>query len=237
MTTRGLGVLGALAVAGAVTGVAGDAGAQMRRVDAPWRVSVEVGARWHHDVGLDAFGDTRSPPVTGLTVARDVARLGDRWALAVDANWSAEMFQGRLRQALQTRLTTHVLSAGVSARWRLLWWLEPYGRLAAGALYSDVNLTPEGDTAGSDLTGDAWTFMASAGLGVQVTTGAFLGPLRFTTSVEGGYMLALDQRMSVRQQALADDAAEADRLPAAETSLGTVNLSGGYLRWMIGFRF
>lgn len=237
MTTRVAGMLGALAVAGAVTGTAMDAEAQMRRVDAPWRVSMEVGARWHGDVGLDAFGATRSPPVTGLTVARDFARIGDRWALAVDANWNAEMFEGQLRQSLRTRLTTHVLSAGVSARWRLLWWLEPYGRVAAGAMYSDLNMTPEGDTTGGDLTGDAWTFMASAGLGVQVTTAAFLGPLRFVTSLEGGYVLALDQGMSVRQKALMDDAAEADRLPAAETRLGTVNLSGGYLRWMIGFRF
>jgi len=40
------------------------------------------------------------------------------------------------------------------------------------------------------------------------------------------------------EKALTDDAAEADWLPAAETNLGAVNLSGGGdLRWMIEFRF
>ncbi len=232
MMTRVAAVLGALAVMGAATG----AEAQMRPVDAPWRVSVEVGGRWHHDRGLDAFSTTRAPAAFGLSVARDVARFGDRTALAVDLNWNNAVLEGQLREALQTRMTVHSMSAGLTVRWRLLWWLEPYGRLAAGATYSDLTLTPEQSTSGA-LTGDAWAFMASAGAGVQVTTGRFLGPLRLVVGLEGGYQMALDQGMSVRQQRLMDDAAEADRLPAADTSLGSVNLSGGYLRWMLGLRF
>lgn len=223
----------------AAMGAAADAGAQMRRVDAPWRVSAEVGGRWHQDAALDAFGATRSPPVTGLVVGRDLVSFGERTTLALEVNWNAETFSGRLREAMQTRMVAHTMTAALSVRWRLLWWLEPYARVGAGAAYSDVTLTPEaGASNGSDgLTGDAWTFAATAGAGVQVTTAAFLGPLRFATSIEGGYVLALSQGMSVRPQRLQDDAAEADRLPAAETNLGSVNLSGAYLQWMIGFRF
>ena len=92
------------------------AGAQERRVDAPWRVSVEAGARWHHDGGLDAFGSSRSPVVTGLMVARDLVRVGDRATLSLDVGWNAESFEGRLRDALATRLTTHTMSAGVTLR-------------------------------------------------------------------------------------------------------------------------
>ena len=214
------------------------AGAQERRVDAPWRVSVETGARWHRDSGLDAFGSSRSPVVTGLMVARDLVRVGDRATLSLDVNWNAESFEGRLRDALATRLTTHTMSAGVTLRVRARWWLEPYARLAAGAMYSDLRLTPESDTSqGGALTGDAWTFVGTGGVGVQVTTAPFLGPLRLAVAIEGGYQLALTQDLRVHPQALANDAAQADRLPVADTSLGSLNQSGGYLRGVFGLRF
>ena len=213
------------------------AAAQDRRVDAPWRVSFEVGGRWHHDSGLDAFGSTRSPPVTGLSFGRDLVGIGDRATLALDLNWNAENFQGRLRDSLKSRLTAHSMSAGLSLRVRTWWWLEPYARVAAGALYSDMLLTPEADSSQGSLTGDEWTFMGNAGLGVQVTTPAFLGTLRGAFALEGGYQLALSQEMRVHPKALSDEAAQADRLPVTDTSLGTLNQSGGYLRVILGLRF
>jgi hypothetical protein len=213
------------------------AAAQDRRVDAPWRVSVEVGGRWHHDRGLDAFGSTRSPPLTGLSLGRDLVGIGDRATLALDLNWNAEDFQGRLRDALKSRLTAHSMSAGLSLRVRTWWWLEPYARVAAGALYSDMLLTPESDSTQGALTGDEWTFMGNAGLGVQVTTPALLGTVRAVVAVEGGYQLALSQEMRVHPKALSDEAAQADRLPVADTALGTLNQSGGYLRLILGMRF
>jgi len=216
----------------------GSASAQDRRVDAPWRLSFDVGGRWHHDSGLDAFGETRSPPVAGLSLGRDLAGIGDRATLAVDLGWNAETFEARLRDSLKSRLVAHSMSAGVSLRVRTLWWLEPYARVAAGALYSDIQLTPESDSSqGGALTGDAWTFMGNAGLGVQVTTPAFLGTLRGAFALEGGYQLALSQEMRVHPEALSDEAAQADRLPVMDTSLGTLNQSGGYLRVLLGLRF
>ena len=57
----------AVAMVGAMAAMAwsASASAQHAPVEAPWRVGFEMGGRWHHDRGLDAFGDTRSPPVTG----------------------------------------------------------------------------------------------------------------------------------------------------------------------------
>ncbi len=216
----------------------GGAEAQTRRVDAPWRISFEVGGRWHQDRGLDAFGTTRSPPVTGLSFGRDLATIGERATLALDVQWNAENFSGRLRDSLQSRLTAHSLSAGATLRVRTRWWLEPYARVAAGALYSDLLLTPESATTqGSSLTGDEWTFLATGGIGAQVTTAPFLGRLRLAVAIEGGYQLALSQGMRVHPKALANDAAQADRLPTTDTSLGTLNQSGGYLRVLLGLRF
>ena len=234
MNARVVGLLGALVG----TAWVGSASAQHAPVDAPWRVGFEVGGRWHRDRGLDAFGDTRSPPVVGLMGARDLGRIGDRATLALDVSWNAEMFQGRLRDSLQSRLTAHLLSAGVTLRVRTCWWLEPYARVAAGALYSDITLEPEAGTAQSGaLTGDEWTFAGTGGVGVMVTTAPFLGRLRLAVAIEGGYQLALSQEMRVRPQALSNDEAQADRLPVADTSLGTLSQSGGYLRGLIGLRF
>jgi hypothetical protein len=56
-------------------------------------------------------------------------------------------------------------------------------------------------------------------------------------AVEGGYQLALSQEMRVHPKALSDEAAQADRLPVADTALGTLNQSGGYLRLILGMRF
>ena len=70
-----------------------------------------------------------------------------------------------------------------------------------------------------------------------MTTADFLGRLRLAVALEGGYQLALSQEMRVHPKALADDAAQADRLPVADTSLGTLNQSGGYLRVLLGLRF
>lgn len=234
MNARVLTVLGVMAA----TAWSASADAQDRRVDAPWRVSFEVGGRWHRDSGLDAFGDTRSPPVTGLMLGRDLLALGDRATLAVDVSWNAESFEGRLRDSLQSRLTAHTMTGGLTLRVRTLWWLEPYARVAAGALYSDISLTPESDSAqGGALTGDEWTFAGTAGVGAQVTTAAFLGRLRLAAAVEGGYQLALSQEMRVHPKALSNDAAQADRLPTTDTSLGTLDQSGGYLRLIVGLRF
>lgn len=233
MHARSMALVGALGVMSA----AGAAEAQ-RRVDAPWRIGFEVGGRWHHDSGLDAFGATRSPPITGLHLGRDLVEIGERATLALDVNWNAENFEGRLRDAIKSRLTAHSMTAGLTLRVRTLWWLEPYARVAAGALYSDIDLTPESTSAqGGSLTGDEWTFAGTGGVGVQVTTGQFLGRLRFAAALEGGYQLALSQEMRVHPKALSDEAAQADRLPVADTSLGTLNQSGGYLRLLIGLRF
>jgi hypothetical protein len=228
MSARGMARIGALVV----TAWSAAASAQHAPVDAPWRVAFEVGGRWHHDRGLDAFGATRSPPITGLTVARDLLRNAGRLSLSVDVNWNAEGFEGQLREAFKTRLTTHTLRA------RAFWWMEPYARLGAGALYSDINLEPESGTSqGGALTGDAWTFAATGGLGVLVTTAPFLGRVRFAAAIEGGYQLALSQELRVHPATLVSDAAQADRLPVADTALGTLNQSGGYLRALIGLRF
>lgn len=220
------------------TAWSGSAAAQERRVDAPWRVTAELGGRWHHDSGLDAFGETRSPPISGLTLGRDVAAVGERATLALDLNWNAEGFTGRLREALSSRMASHSLSAGASLRVRTWWWLEPYARVAAGALYSDIELTPfSGEGQESALTGDAWTFLGAAGVGVQVTTAQILGRLRFVAALEGGYQLTLSQEVRVHPRELSDDDAQADRLPVADTSLGTLNQSGAYLRVLFGLRF
>jgi hypothetical protein len=233
MNARMLALTGALGVM-ASTGAA----EAQRRVDAPWRLGIEVGGRWHHDRGLDAFGATRSPPVTGLDFSRDLVAMGDRATLALDVNWNVETFEGRLRDAIKSRLTAHTMTAGLTLRVRTLWWLEPYARVAAGTLYSDIDLTPESSTAqGGSLTGDEWTFAGVGGAGVQVTTAQFLGRLRLAVALEGGYQLALSQETRVHPKALSDEAAQADRLPVADTSLGTLNQSGGYLRLLMGLRF
>lgn len=157
-----------------VMAAGGSASAQDRRVDAPWRVSFDVGGRWHHDSGLDAPWETRSPPVTGLSFGRDLVGIGDRATLAVDLNWNAENFEGRLRDSLTSRLTAHSMSAGLSLRVRTLWWLEPYARVAAGALYSDILLTPESDSSQGgahrgrvDLMGNAGPWGAGDHAGVS----------------------------------------------------------------------
>ena len=215
---------------------AGTAGAQAR-IDAPWRVGISLGARFHADSSVDAFASGRSQFASGLSLSRDVATFRERGTVAVDLDWSMETLDGGFGQAFHTRLSAHALTAGLSVRWHVARWFEPYARASVGAGYSDLALTPQASSNASALAGDAWTLLGTAGAGVQLTTGTFLRRARFVFAVEAGGVFAMSQTMRVAHDAAHPGSTPADALPVGATTLGGLNLGGGSFKMLVGLRF
>lgn len=226
---------------GAVLLARGSAFAQpSNAAQSPWSASLEIGPVWHVDVSHQAWRvGTTAPPVGGLSFGRDLVHLGSRLTLGAELGWRTENSAGRVRQFIDTQLTTQQLQGALTLRVELTSWFTPYARVAGGASYLETTLHED---SGSTLTGSSWTPYGSAGAGVLLTSGRWfeglgLHTLRVAVGVEGGYQLAMPTRVSVAAPAPADARTAADRLPSQSVSLGTLDPSAAYLRFVAGFRF
>lgn len=203
---------------------------------APWHVLIDLGGQWHSDPAIDAFAASRGQFSSGIALGRDLVSLGDHATLGADLAWRIEAQNARVQSSFQSKLYFNTFAAGLALRFRAASWLEPYARGSIGAGYTTLALSPNNGNAG-DLSGDAWTLVGTAGAGAQITTGRLAGRLRFTFAMEGGYLFAMTQTMSVQPDAVRRGNAPSDALAVAPTPLGSLNLGGGYLRALVGVRF
>lgn len=226
------------ALALCVLGYADPAAAQAP-TPSPWMVSVTFGPRYHFDGSRAAFSREEVGFAGGVLLGRTLTPASLPVELAVELGFESERNTGELRRAFTTRVNSLAPSLGVSLRWRALRWLLPFARIHAGATRHEVSLETQG---GDDaLSGGAWTFQGSAGLGLMFQTGTFsdagfFRSTRFVFTLEGGVAYTMPAEIAVTPR-VTDERLAQDRIATTAVRLGDLDTSAGYLRFGLGLRF
>jgi hypothetical protein len=184
---------------------------------------------WNTHRGYDLFDDDNVGHFWGLAASYDLAQVADRTALFVDLGWATSSLEQSLPEAFQHReMTTHEVAAGVGAHCRVLPQVGPHARLAVGIWRWKATL--EGDVPGERFEDDGVAPFVRLGAGVSAeqTVGArvALGVL-----AEGGYTLASGAAIELNPVDLGDS------VSTDTAELGTLKLSGAYLRFAGLMRF
>lgn len=227
------------AMALSLVGYAGVAAAQAP-TPSPWSVMATGGPRYYLDGSRDAFSRQTVGFAGGFIAGRTVTSAELPIELAVELGFEAEAGEGTLHQAFTTRIGSLAPSLGLSLRWRARRWLLPYVRVQGGATWHSVSLEARDGTGAFD--GGAWTFQASAGLGLMFQTGTFADTgafrtTRFAFSIEGGAVYAMPAEISVETRAPSDERLARDRIAAPAVRLGALDTSATYVRLGVGLRF
>lgn len=193
----------------------------------PFAVLVAYTPQWNTHSGYDLFDDDNVGQFWGLGATYDLMEVADSTALVVELGWAtkSEDFSSALTT---TAMTTHEFSAAVSAHYRMLPMVGPHLRLAAGLWRWNAKL--EGDSLGEDFDdkGTEPFVRIGAGVSAEHTLGVRLAA---GLLAEGGFTLARGAQMELYPV----DPGEA--ITTRTASLGTLGLSGPYLRFAGLMRF
>jgi hypothetical protein len=207
--------------------VHGDAGAA-------FAIGLSVDAVFYSDPGYDLFAEDDVTPRLGVWIAYDVLALGERAFLATELGFGTESEEqdDLFQQGVTSSLDSQTLYAALSLRYVLLPWLQPHARLAAGASFVSMEIAQNDED-------DGVSPLISLGAGVMLKT-----PTRFFENakgefasvgvgvlVEGGYALrgSLDFELS--------QSSGSHAIPLTSSDLGTLDLSGPFVRTSLVVRF
>jgi hypothetical protein len=190
-----------------------------------------VDSLWHTAKSYDLFSSNDILTTFGASIGYAVLMDGP-WSVVPELGFSigSATSDGNPSSVFRSsELTSNRFYGGVQARYLLLPFLEPYARLAGGAERNEATLT---QVTGETLNGSATSPFASLGAGFSVhsvlpktlsRTSRFPAFV-FGVNVEGGYTVA--RSMSL---ALTPDGSS-PRIPTQDTSLGSLDRSGPYVR-------
>ncbi len=195
-------------------------------------LEVRVGARanWVTSAGFEPFQETDALAQGSFGASYAFARSG-RLALLAGAFYDVGRARATTRGA-EASLAVHRVSAGLEARYE---WarLQPYARLAPGAVRLDARLDDAGGGPALESGNWAWSLDASAGavfvLGPVGRRDAPLG--RLLVFAEGGYGFASSVSMAMAPEA-PDEGARVGAVP-----LPPLRPAGALLRAGAGFAF
>ena len=206
----------------------------------PYTLAFDVATIWRQDAGYRLFSDSDRDAAAGLSLARDLVRVGSRGVISAAAGWQAESLDNVWNGNNEASLDVHTFYGAGRLRWPVHRWVEPQIEIAGGAARGEakLSLSPNGSFAGED-----WSFLARAGAGIRFRTGTTnlrtlpLRGLALSLLVEGGYQVGTPLVLDVRAPAPSDEKVAKDLIPSDPTKLGDLGRSYPYLRWSFALHF
>lgn len=202
----------------------------------PLSISIEHRTTWPQNSATRRLVGRDTAISTGVSVGYDVFKLTDKLTAKVDLGWALLRDMNVSSSSLdEEELRTRLVTLGLSLRFHLFPWLAPYARLAGGIGWD--SLTVGGDT--GEWRDKQYFAHGSAGGGITLRSPSVsFWPTRFpwlglglTLSIEGGYYLAPDVRLSLKA---APDPNIEKPIPTAAVPIGEMGRSAPYLRVTIG---
>jgi hypothetical protein len=200
----------------------------------PFALSFDVQTDWRLDSSYRLFSRERAAASTGLTAAREVARVAGGH-LAVGLGWVHEGdLAGWGGGSHQAALDVDSLALSGTLRWPVRRWFEPHVRVAADAAWAKLEVATSD---GSKLDDRAWSPGGSAGAGFRLQThvmrtalrGGRLG-LAAALAVEGGFHVGSPLSFALSRTRPAGDQQASDQIPGGAISVGSFGRSQPYLR-------
>lgn len=205
---------------------------------AHFTLGFEISGVARRDSGFEHFELGRLSPRFGIFAAYDLVPVREELTLFVElgAGFEHDESQGLLGLGTSADLSSQTLHAGLGLRWDALSWLSPQVRAWGGAslFQLDINGTNEAFD-----TGYATSVFGALGAGFVLHTpprtfesrSGGLAAFQLGLLVEAGYALrsAIDFRLRT--------APDARRIEVIDASLGSLSLSGAYLRFAAVVRF
>jgi hypothetical protein len=201
-------------------------------------VGASVDSLFRTEPGYDLFGENDVATRLGLFAGHDLVSLLPQLILAAEVGFGIESEEqnGLLGGTLSTDLSMTSLYGAASLRYVLHPVLQPHARVAAGASLLDVEFSPSNEVSDED---DAVSPFVSLGAGLllRTPTRAFethdgrFASVSFGVLIEAGYTFAASADLS-----LGDTSGEHE-IPKTQADLGTLELSGPYVRTSLVGRF
>jgi hypothetical protein len=205
---------------------------------ARFTLGLEISTVYRPDQGFERFELGHWSPRFGIFAAIDIVPLQERLALFAELGAALEHDQSNnlLGAGTSAELSSQTLQLGVGLRWEALPWLSPQVRLSGGASLFQLDVN---GASGSFDTGYATSVLGALGAGFILHTPARtfetaegkLAAFRLGLLVEAGYALRSSIDFSLRTKP------DARRIEVIDASLGSLSLSGGYLRFAAVLRF
>lgn len=203
-------------------------------------LAVERDTLYRLDSGYDLFTRDEGDSAPGLSLTYDLLRPGPRATVAVGIGWNAENLSSQWGGSNRAELEVNTFQGALTARYALLWWLEPQVRVAAGVSLAHAELAVAGES--QHLAGKARSLMGSAGGGLRLRTrSARLVGLRLRASfaTEAGIAAGTPLSLKLNPDPVGRDssAAARDRVPTTPLNLGSLGRIHPYLRFTIALHF
>ena len=205
---------------------------------AHFTVALEVNAISRNDEGWRRFEQGKLSPRFGLSVAYDLVPIHEQLTLLVELGAGLENDESHNLLGLGTsaQLSSQTLHAGLGMRWDPLPWLSPHLRAWGGASLFQFDV--RGTSQAFD-TAYATSVFGALGAGFLLHTPprlfesdtGKLAALQLGLLVEAGYALRSDIDFRLRTQP------DARRIEVIDASLGSLSLTGWYLRSAVVMRF
>ena len=196
-----------------------------------WQAQAGFRQTFVTDPGFDPFSKNNGLPQLSLGLSRTIVERG-AWSFAPGVAWEYGQVQGTARDH-ETQLDTHRLSLMLEGRYHLFPWLYALARVAPGALHQAVQVRDP--LAVAPLVASNWAFTVDASAGAAFLLGPWTAQSsmpRFWLVAEGGYGVT-------RQSALVlhPDVAEGDARLTGDLNLGTLALSGAFVRAYVALTY
>ena len=192
----------------------------------PFALYLNVEPQWNTDVGYDLFDDDDVGTEVGLGVSYEVVEFAPDVALVAELAWGmtsqdqAQLFGGAFTA---TDLELHRFSAAVGAHYRIVPWVGPHARIAGGVSLFDASFDGRESDARFEDSGMSPFVRFGAGVSAEQSIGEHIA---LGVLFEGGYTLARRAALELEPRGDSDD----DRIDTDYADLGTLSLSGAYLR-------
>jgi hypothetical protein len=206
--------------------------------NAHFTLALEASAISRPDEGWRRFEHGKLSPRFGISVAYDLVPIHEQLTLLVElgAGLENEQSYDMLGLGTTSELSSQTLHAGLGLRWDPLSWLSPHVRAWGGASLFQLDIS---GTSQAFDTGYATSVFGALGGGFLLHTPprlfesdtGKLAALQLGLLVEAGYALrsAIDFRLRTQP--------DARRIEVIDASLGSLSLSGWYLRFAVVMRF
>jgi hypothetical protein len=205
---------------------------------AHFTLGLEISAVSRPDDGFNRFELGKLSPRFGIFAAYDLVPIREQLTLFAElgASFEHDESDNLLGLGTSSELSSQTLHAGLGLRWDPLTWLSPQLRAWGGA--SLFQLDVNGTNVAFD-TGYATSVFGALGAGFVLHTppralesdSGGMAALQLGLLVEAGYALrsAIDFRLRTQP--------DPRRIEVIDASLGSLSLSGAYLRFAAVVRF
>jgi len=199
-------------------------------------VALETQTTWLQDGAARRIVGKSAPTAVGLSLHYDALRPAPRLTAKLDLGWTTSS-SGASQATNSSNVEsyqTNLLTLGISLRYQIFRWLEPYARVAGGMGWDKLSVG-----SGSGSLDDEHKFgHASAGGGVFLRSPALCmrpSPASYCAALvghlEGGYMVGTGSTLSLHSSPASG---ASDAIPTESVPLGELGRRAPYLRVSVG---